>query len=58
MKWDQRMKTHEYIKCGDCWWCLNHSNSHILQEKGQCLMYGFFVNKNSTICCDYTRGKR
>lgn len=44
------------IKCKDCWWFVKNPN--INPKKGQCLAYGFFMEEDSQICCEYTRGKR
>ena len=52
----QMINMSETIKCKDCWWFLYNSEKSL--EKGQCLAYGFFMDIDSEICCEYTRGKR
>ena len=43
-------------KCKDCWWF--KQNPLQKHKKGQCLVYGFAIDGESTICCDYERGER
>ena len=42
------------IRCKNCWWFRVNTKKEV--KKGQCLMYGFFLEPNSTICCDYSMG--
>lgn len=44
------------VKCKDCWWF--KQNPFKKDKKGQCLMYGLKMDRESTICCDYDRGER
>lgn len=42
------------MRCKDCWWFKRYP---LQDDKGQCLVYGFTMNSESVICCDYERGE-
>ena len=44
------------VECKSCWWFLKPPSTS--EKKGQCLMYGFKIDPDATICCEYSYGKR
>ena len=45
------MKKVTALSCEDCWWF----HRYLDENKGQCFKYGFTVDKDEQICCDYDR---
>ena len=46
------------IQCKNCWWFVKgESVSPESKFGGQCLAYGFWIQGDSKICCDFARGR-